>query len=56
VHEDAVHEDLFWTYRAPLPESQKVIGLVGFWTEKVDLRLDGVAQGRPRTHFVGPDP
>jgi uncharacterized protein (DUF427 family) len=50
----ARHPDLFWTYRAPLPESQKVAGLVAVWTEKVDLRLDGVAQERPRTHFDVP--
>lgn len=49
-----VHPDLLWTYRAPLPESQKVAGLVSAWTEKVDLRLDGVPQERPRTHFVVP--
>jgi uncharacterized protein (DUF427 family) len=49
-----VHPDLLWTYRAPLPESQKVAGLVAVWTEKVDLRLDGVLQDRPRTHFDVP--
>ena len=48
------HPDLFWTYRTPLPESQKVAGLVAVWTEKVDLRLDGVAQARPRPHFDVP--
>ena len=48
------YEDLLWTYPAPLPESQRVLGLVGFWTEKVDLWLDGVVQDRPRTHFVDP--
>ncbi|HEY2190694.1 MAG TPA: DUF427 domain-containing protein [Actinomycetospora sp.] len=48
------HPDLFWIYRAPLPESQKVAGLAAVWTEKVDLRLDGVDQERPRTHFEVP--
>jgi uncharacterized protein (DUF427 family) len=48
------HPDLFWTYRAPLPESQKVAGLAAVWTEKVDLRLDGVPQERARTHFEVP--
>jgi uncharacterized protein (DUF427 family) len=47
-----VHADLLWTYRAPLPESQRIAGLVAPWTEKVDLTLDGVEQPRPRTHFV----
>lgn len=46
-----VHDDLLWTYRAPLPESIKVAGLVAVWTEKVDLTLDGEPQERARTHF-----
>jgi uncharacterized protein (DUF427 family) len=37
--------DLAWSYRTPLPESQKVAGLIGFYTEKVDLYVDGVKQG-----------
>ncbi|NMO91981.1 DUF427 domain-containing protein [Actinomycetospora sp. TBRC 11914] len=48
------HPDLFWTYRAPVAESQKVAGLAAVWTEKVDLRLDGVPQDRARTHFEVP--
>ena len=46
-----LHEDAVWTYEAPLPESQKVIGLVAFYNEHVDLVLDGVPLERPRTHF-----
>jgi uncharacterized protein (DUF427 family) len=41
---DRLHEDLAWSYRAPFPESQKVAGLVAFYTEKVDLYVDGVLQ------------
>jgi uncharacterized protein (DUF427 family) len=48
------HEDLAWCYRAPLPESQKVAGLVAFYDEKIDLILDGVPQERPRTPFAAP--
>jgi uncharacterized protein (DUF427 family) len=44
-------EDLAWGYRAPLPESQKIAGLVAFYDEKVDVTLDGVAQERPHTKF-----
>jgi uncharacterized protein (DUF427 family) len=40
-----VHEDLVWIYRTPLPESQKIAGLACFYNEKVDLYVDGVAQG-----------
>jgi uncharacterized protein (DUF427 family) len=46
---EAVHPDLAWSYRAPLPESQKVAGLISFYNERVDLYVDGVPQDRPRT-------
>jgi uncharacterized protein (DUF427 family) len=46
------HPDIVWTYRAPLPESQKIAGLASFYNEKVDLYLDGERQERPRTHFA----
>lgn len=48
---DTVHEDLAWSYRAPLPESQKVAGLIAFYNEKVELYVDGVLQERPSTKF-----
>jgi len=47
----AVHADIVWIYRTPLPESQKVAGLACFYNEKVDLYLDGELADRPRTHF-----
>ena len=43
------HEDLAWGYRAPLPESAGVAGLVCFYNEKVDIVIDGVAEPRPVT-------
>jgi uncharacterized protein (DUF427 family) len=46
-----LHEDLVWTYRAPLPESQKIAGLACFYNEKVDIYLDGVLQERPNSPF-----
>ena len=48
---NAVHEDIVWIYRTPLPESQKIAGLACLYNEKVDLYLDGELQERPRTHF-----
>jgi uncharacterized protein (DUF427 family) len=48
---EAVHENLAWCYPAPLPESQKVAGLMAFYNEKVDLFVGGVLQERPSTHF-----
>lgn len=44
-------QDLVWWYPTPLPESQKVAGLVCFYNEKVDLTIDGVRQERPRSPF-----
>jgi uncharacterized protein (DUF427 family) len=48
---DAVRADLAWSYRTPLPESQKIAGLVAFYNEKVDIYVDGVLQERPHTKF-----
>ena len=49
---DQVTPDVAWSYRAPFAESQKIAGLVAFYDERVDVHLDGVAQGRPRTKFA----
>jgi uncharacterized protein (DUF427 family) len=38
---DRVYEDLAWSYRTPLPESQRIAGLVCFYPDKVDLYVDG---------------
>jgi uncharacterized protein (DUF427 family) len=48
---DTVHPDLVWSYPTPLPESQKIAGLVSFYNEKVDIYVDGVLQDRPSTKF-----
>jgi uncharacterized protein (DUF427 family) len=48
---EGVHPDLAWSYPTPLPESEKVAGLVSFYNERVDLYVDGVLQERPRTKF-----
>lgn len=39
---DQIHDDLVWTYRTPLPESQKIAGLACFYNDRVDLIVDGV--------------
>src|SRR3954453_22101806 len=49
---DGVQEDLAWGYRTPLPESQKIAGLIAFLDEKVDIIVDGVLRERPRTKFA----
>jgi uncharacterized protein (DUF427 family) len=37
---DTVHPDIAWSYRAPLPESQKIAGLVCFYAGRVDVYVD----------------
>jgi uncharacterized protein (DUF427 family) len=44
-------EDLAWSYSTPLPESQKVAGLVAFYNERVHLFIDDQLQQRPVTKF-----
>ena len=46
-----VHENIVWGYDAPLPESQKIGGLVSFYNEKLDIYLDEELQERPKTKF-----
>ena len=48
---DGVQVDVAWSYRTPLPESEKIAGLVAFLNERVDVHVDGVRQERPRTKF-----
>jgi uncharacterized protein (DUF427 family) len=45
------HEDILWGYDSPLPESQKVAGMVAFYNEKVDVFVDEVLQEKPKTKF-----
>ncbi|CAN5847626.1 DUF427 domain-containing protein [soil metagenome] len=47
----AVHPDVVWGYDFPVPESQRIAGLVCFYNEKVDIYLDEVKQERPSTPF-----
>jgi uncharacterized protein (DUF427 family) len=49
---DELHTDLVWGYPSPLPESQKIIGLLAFTDEKVDVYVDDVLQPRPKTKFA----
>ena len=48
---DETYPDLAWSYRMPLPESQKLIGLVSFYDERVDLYVDDLLQPRPASRF-----
>ena len=44
-------EDIAWSYRTPLPESERIASLVCFYAERSDLFIDGEAQERPKTKF-----
>ena len=35
----------------PLPESQKLTGLIAFYAERVDTYVDGELQARPASRF-----
>jgi uncharacterized protein (DUF427 family) len=45
---ESVRERVAWCYPAPLPESEKIAGLIAFYNEKVDLFVGGVLQERPK--------
>lgn len=36
-----VRRDVAWSYPTPLPESQKIAGLISFYPEKVDVYVNG---------------
>jgi uncharacterized protein (DUF427 family) len=44
----SIKPDVAWIYRTPLPEGQKVAGLVSFYNERVDIFVDGIPVDRPR--------
>ncbi|MEV1290368.1 DUF427 domain-containing protein [Micromonospora sp. NPDC049679] len=48
---DRSYDDLAWIYRTPLPECQKIAGLVCFYNERVDILVDSEVQERPQTQF-----
>ena len=45
---DRLIDDVAWSYRTPLPESEKVAGMIAFYNERVDLVIDDERQERPR--------
>jgi uncharacterized protein (DUF427 family) len=49
--EDELEENVAWSYRTPLPESERIAGYVAFFDERVDLFVDGERQPRPKTRF-----
>jgi uncharacterized protein (DUF427 family) len=52
VRADGVlHEDIVWSYPAPIPEAPKIENLLAFFNEKADIVVDGVPQERPVTRW-----
>jgi uncharacterized protein (DUF427 family) len=49
---ERLYEDLAWSYPTPLPESERIAGLIAFYNEKVHLIVDGVPWQRPSTKFA----
>jgi uncharacterized protein (DUF427 family) len=49
--DDRLVPDLAWSYPTTLPESQKIVGMVAFYNERVDLFIEGELQERPETKF-----
>ncbi|MDQ3661131.1 MAG: DUF427 domain-containing protein [Actinomycetota bacterium] len=50
---DESHEDIAWTYDAPIPECPKIESLICFFNEKVDeLWVDDELQEWPETHWA----
>ena len=48
---DELVENIVWSYRTPLPESEGVAGHVAFYDEQVDLFVDGERRERPTTQI-----
>jgi uncharacterized protein (DUF427 family) len=43
-----VYKDVAWSYPTPLPESEKIAGMIAFYEKKVRLLVDGVEAARAR--------
>jgi len=46
-----LHENIVWSYPAPIPETPKIENLLAFFNEKADIVVDGVLQERPVTKW-----
>lgn len=38
---ETTHEDVVWSYPTPLPESERIAGLMSFYDDKLDVYIDG---------------
>ena len=53
--DDPVLRRIAWTYEQPLHDAAQVRGLVSFFTERLDLSIDGVSVPRVWTPWSEPD-
>jgi len=37
---DVVHDDVVWSYEQPIPGTEAIAGLLAFYNEKVDLKVE----------------
>ncbi len=44
-----VHADLVWSYETPIPEAAQIAGLMCFYSERVEITVDGQRQPPPKT-------
>lgn len=42
-----VHDDLVWSYLAPIPAAEGIAGLMCFYSERVELTVDGERRPSP---------
>ena len=49
--DDAEYADLAWSYEEPIPDAAGITGLVCFYNERVDMKIDGEALLRPETPY-----
>jgi uncharacterized protein (DUF427 family) len=48
---DHVHVDIAWSYDFPTRQLLPIAGLIAFYNEQVDIRIDGTPIPRPRTRL-----
>lgn len=49
--DEQLAENIAWCYEAPIPEAAKIAGRLCFFDERVDVKVNGALQVRPRTKW-----
>jgi uncharacterized protein (DUF427 family) len=45
-----VHDDLVWSYESPIPDAERIAGLMCFYNHRVEITIDGQPQPGPKAH------